>query len=68
MTNYVPGVYRTGRGRTITGTKRKGYNDGEARTGHSMLTYTLLRRNPSSMAVGPGIGTSTMIAEEKIMR
>jgi len=36
MTNYVPGVYRTGRGRTITGTKRKGYNDGEARTGHSM--------------------------------
>jgi len=44
MTNYVPGVYRTGRGRTITGTKRKGYNDGEARTGHSMLTYTLLRR------------------------
>ena len=40
MTNYVAGVYRTGRGRIIPGTKRTGYNDGEARTGHSMLPYT----------------------------
>ena len=41
-TKYVPGVSRTGRGMVITGTKRIGYNDGEARTGHSMLTYILL--------------------------
>ena len=47
----------------MTATKRnKGYNGGEARTGHSMLTYILLWRNPSSMAVGPRIGTSTIIA------
>ena len=39
---YVSGVSRTGRGRTITGTKRKCYSDGETRTGHSMLTHILL--------------------------
>ena len=41
-TNDVPGASRTGRGRSIIGTKRKGYNDGGGRMGHSMLTYILL--------------------------
>jgi len=41
MTNYVPGVSNWQR-QDYHRNERKGYNDGEAQTGYSMLTYVLI--------------------------